>query len=54
MQISGIISSYTLLYSCFVHHSSSFLDENKLKARLKERTEFRNCSKFLCYRNVDT
>jgi hypothetical protein len=35
LQFSGIISSYTLLCISCVVRSNSFVDENKLKARLK-------------------
>jgi hypothetical protein len=35
LQFSGIVSVYTLLYSSFVVCINSFVDENKLKARLK-------------------
>jgi len=35
LQFSGIISSYTVLCSSCVVRSNSFVDENKLKARLK-------------------
>jgi len=47
LQFSGIISSYTLLCNSFVVDSNSFVGENKLKARQKKWTEFRNCSNFV-------